>query len=844
MAWESAATLAAGLGEPALAVSWATAAATAEPLREAAAAALVRALAAAGDRAAALAHYDRYRRAIADELGLDPSPALADLHRRLLGPAPTGFALRFVGRDALVKEALTGLATGVVRIAGRSGTGKSRLLEAIAAAVPSLFAAARWAERDEPWSLGRTLLRRLLADDPSAADPLPPRLRTALAHLLPELDAPAGTFDPETRDALVLEAARRLLTDRVVIIDDLQWADPTSVRLLGGVPRLALAYRPDELVHRMPGPPPLVLDALPDAALADLVDDAGIVDAITAETDRTPMAVAEVLRVLHAEGLAAPARGDGRWRSTAASAADRARQVGRSGQRRAIAERVLVHEGPAADLLRLLALLGREAPTGVLAAAAQLPLPATLALLDGLATADLVHLGAHGWRTSHDMVAEVIEAELPAGTRASLHARLATIAADAADQARHWLGAGDPARAAEAFAVAAERALDQVADAEAERLAGTGIDTGAAETAVRARLRQARAQARKRRGDIAGARDDLRAALRDQPPGPGGAPARAAVLAQLAALDSGADDLRRAAELAELALVEAGTDDAARAPALEVASVIDMNLDRPDRAEARAAEALSVYVRTGDSRGAARILDARAMAAFLHGRIADGVAELDRAAHLFESSGDLMRAVTPRSTCGHGRVLLGAPADGLADTERALDAARTLGHPEGQAYALWHRSEARSALGHPAEALTDAREALSIAERLHHRGWTATAWRAIGLAHQCACDPEAALEAFRASLAHSANLDLFACWAAARAALACVALGRLAEAAPLVADALATGPALGRHEARGAAAALAVARADPSAPSLVSTAIESAESAGARHYLPALTALA
>ncbi|MFD0578577.1 tetratricopeptide repeat protein [Dactylosporangium darangshiense] len=152
--------------------------------------------------------------------------------------------------------------------------------------------------------------------------------------------------------------------------------------------------------------------------------------------------------------------------------------------------------------------------------------------------------------------------------------------------------------------------------------------------------------------------------------------------------------------------------------------------------------------------------------------------------------------------------------------------------------------EARSALGHPAEALTDAREALSIAERLHHRGWTATAWRAIGLAHQCACDPEAALEAFRASLAHSANLDLFACWAAARAALACVALGRLAEAAPLVADALATGPALGRHEARGAAAALAVARADPSAPSLVSTAIESAESAGARHYLPALTALA
>jgi hypothetical protein len=81
------------------------------------------------------------------------------------------------------------------------------------------------------------------------------------------------------------------------------------------------------------------------------------------------------------------------------------------------------------------------------------------------------------------------------------------------------------------------------------------------------------------------------------------------VLADLAMLALGADDLRRAAELAELALVEAGTDAAATARALEVASVADMNLARPGRAESRANEALARYTELGDSRGAARILD-------------------------------------------------------------------------------------------------------------------------------------------------------------------------------------------------------------------------------------------
>jgi DNA-binding SARP family transcriptional activator len=870
IAWERAAALAAGLGAQALAVEYATAAATAEPLRETAALALVRALAAAGDRVAALACFDRYRRGLADELGLDPSPDAAELQRLLLrsdadepprsGPDEprAGFGtLPFVGRDAVLRQVVAGLPDGSVRIAGRSGTGKSRLLEEVAATVPAVGVAASWADRDEPWSLARTLLRKLLAADGTALGSLPSRLRAALAELLPELDPPPAGFDPATRNALILEAARRLLTgrpDRALFVDDLQWADPSSVQLLGSVaggadrPRLVVAYRPDELpagtaelVRRLPGPPVITLGGLLESALAALVDDRDLVAAIAAETDRTPMAVAEVLRLLHTEGLL-ETTGD-RWRAASPDAAGRARQAGRTGQRRAIGDRAAAHAGRPATVLGLLALLGREVSAQTLAAAAELSPPELLAILEELAAANLVRLGEHGWRTAHDMVAEVVVDGLADGTRARLHARLATVLdgtqGDAPEQARHWLGAGDAGRAAEAYARAAANALDQVADAEARQLADAGLATGGADGPVRARLLAARAQASRRLGDIAAARDDLRAALAGYP----GGPARAGVLAQLAALDSGADDMRRAAEVAELALIEAGGDDQARASVLEVASVIDMNLDQPERSAARAAEALAIYTRTGDSRGAARILDARAMAAFLHGSIAEGVAELDRAAHLFESSGDLMRTVTPRSTCGHGRVLLDRAAEGLADTERALDVARTLGHPDGQTYALWHRSEALSALGRHDDALADGRAALAIAQRLHHRGWTATAWRAIGIAYQNGGDLPAALDAYQNSLDLSANLDLFGCWAAARAALVHIELNRLAEAGPLVDRALATGPALGRHEARWAAAALSVARRDPAAPALLAAAAEAASSAGARLYLPYLAEL-
>ncbi|MDQ4118850.1 MAG: hypothetical protein M3235_18085, partial [Actinomycetota bacterium] len=346
---------------------------------------------------------------------------------------------------------------------------------------------------------------------------------------------------------------------------------------------------------------------------------------------------------------------------------------------------------------------------------------------------------------------------------------------------------------------------------------------------VRATLLAARADAQAAHGEIAEAVHDLRSALAET----GQGPTRSRRLSRLAMLTFGAQDPPRAAELAELALVEAGSDAAARALALDTAAVVDMNLGRARRARDRSETALRLYQELGDARGVARILDSRAMATFLDGRITDGVDLFERVAALFTDSGELVRVVTPRSTRGHGLVFGCRAADGLAEASAALRLGRELDSPEGQAYALWHRSEALSALARVEEAESDAREALGIARGVGHRGWTATAHRALGIALQARGELDDAAAAYAASAeVADESLTLFASWAAARSALVAVARGLLDDADALVTRALAVGPPLGHYEARLAEAELAVARGDPAAGTLAGTALDRATAGG------------
>lgn len=119
-----------GLAEEALA---------ADPLREPAVLLLMRALAATGSSAEALRIGREYRSRLADEAGLDPSPALGDLERAVaggaVGPPPTtrrevrgAPTTRLVGRDVEV-AALHRLlsAERLVTLVGPGGVGKTRV---------------------------------------------------------------------------------------------------------------------------------------------------------------------------------------------------------------------------------------------------------------------------------------------------------------------------------------------------------------------------------------------------------------------------------------------------------------------------------------------------------------------------------------------------------------------------------------------------------------------------------------------------------------------------------------------------------------------------------------------
>ena len=219
----------------------------AHPLREGLWALLVTALYRAGRPSDALAAHRRVTRMLADELGVDPGPALADLERQVLvhdpalgGPArgnlpAAGSAL--VGRRAELAEVRRRLADHrLVTVVGPAGVGKTRL---------ALEAARGWAAPDGVW-LARLEGVRTVAELP-----------VALADTLPGRDGVAGLRGADV--LLVLDNCEHL-------VDAVAETVPQVLEAASRVRVLATSQQPLGL----DGEALLPLAPLPEAAAVEL----------------------------------------------------------------------------------------------------------------------------------------------------------------------------------------------------------------------------------------------------------------------------------------------------------------------------------------------------------------------------------------------------------------------------------------------------------------------------------------------------------------------------------------------------------------------------------------------
>jgi DNA-binding SARP family transcriptional activator/tetratricopeptide (TPR) repeat protein len=243
------------------------------PLRERLRAQLMLALYRSRRQAEALEAYQAARRALVDELGIDPSPELQDLERRILrqdpslelapraaappARAPTRHAAgTFVAREwelatlaAGLDDALAGRGR-LFLLVGEAGIGKSRLADEFAARAKERGALVLWGRCWEaggapaywPWLQSlRTYLRSRDAAGPRAELQAP---APELAQLLPELgdlypDQPtAPTLDPDTARFRLFESVTAFLRSAaraqplLLVLDDLHAADEPSLLLL------------------------------------------------------------------------------------------------------------------------------------------------------------------------------------------------------------------------------------------------------------------------------------------------------------------------------------------------------------------------------------------------------------------------------------------------------------------------------------------------------------------------------------------------------------------------------------------------------------------------------------
>jgi DNA-binding CsgD family transcriptional regulator len=501
---------------------------------------------------------------------------------------------------------------------GAAGIGKTRLWkEGVELARRRGFRVLSTAPGGTDVRLGFAGLADLLADVAGETLPeLPPPQRRALevALLLAE---PTGSGPDERAVAAAFLGSLRILaavSPVLVAVDDAQWLDAASARMLEFASRRLDADRvgllatvrvareepaPDELVRAFGGER---VDRVPVGPLTV----AGVYELVGAHLGVSlPRAV--LLRV-HATSGGNPF-----------FALELVRALRRTGAEPEPGQPLPVPPNLRELVRSRLALLPPEAAeTLCFAAALAQPTVVGLELAVGsperverdLATAadaGVVELRGESVRFTHPLLASIHLSTASTRARRGVHGRLASVALDPEERARHLalVAVAPDAGTAATLAEAGDRALSRGAIAAAAELAERACALTPPELRAEAHARLLVAAERHyAAGNTARAVRLLEDALAEAPPGP----VRAELLWSVGKIKFEGEDTRVGLEFFRRALAETGADDGLRARILESLTVPAGKQEGFPAAERYAAEAAALAERVGDRATLARAL--------------------------------------------------------------------------------------------------------------------------------------------------------------------------------------------------------------------------------------------
>lgn len=397
------------------------------PLRQHLHGLAMRALARAGRREAALEVYHGLERRLIEESGTEPGPVLRRQRAELVEETAV-----FVGRDEqlrILRDALTDVAAGhggSIWIDGGPGSGKSALIAAGLRDAGRLGCRVGSGVGDE---LAQRMPLSVLFECFDMAGESLPEGSEAISFVESLRTAAELVADPTMA---VVETARSLVramtAERavVLVIDDLQWADETSLlvwhalhRLTGELPLLLISAGRTLPANRNLH---LLRSVLPSGGTR-VVDLPPLGDEEATAVVRSAQAGALDPRTV-ADVVAAAAGNPSYLRHLAATAGEYGTAVSPTVVA-AVNEHLSVLADETRHLLRAIAFLGDDYAVSDLAAVTCRPLPALVRTVEEALASGLVVRNGPGLRFRHPIVRRVLHDATPTALRVMVHREFA-----------------------------------------------------------------------------------------------------------------------------------------------------------------------------------------------------------------------------------------------------------------------------------------------------------------------------------------------------------------------------------------------------------------------------------